>query len=138
MLEELVKYPSYYKHHFLRLHFIASQVRSMNQQQQQSNGYDYTPASQTIYAAPPPAYMSAPDYGWVPVERFPDRPPENTVYMHDAPPPYSGIYPPNPPKSNTSQVTNGFYNPSDPTKVYAPSSAPQAEVLKKIFLLNFF
>ncbi len=44
--------------------------------------------------------------------------------MYDAPPPYSGIYP-----NSTSQVTNGFYNPSDPTKVYAPSSAPPQEVI---------
>ena len=41
--------------------------------------------------------------------------------MSDAPPPYAGIYP-NDPKVN--QVTSGFYNPSDPTKIYAPSSAP--------------
>ena len=46
--------------------------------------------------------------------------------MYDAPPPYSGIYPNQ--NSASSQVTNGFYNPSDQTKVYAPSSAPPQEV----------
>lgn len=45
--------------------------------------------------------------------------------MYDAPPPYSGIYPNQPQQNvNHNQVTNGFYNPSNPNKVYAASSAP--------------
>lgn len=89
------------------------------------NNYAEQPPSystcETVYAAPPPAYQPAPDYGWIPVERFPDRPAENTVYVQDQPPPYSGIFAQS---QAAGQIPNGFYNPQDPSKVYVPSSAP--------------
>jgi hypothetical protein len=109
---------------------LASQVR----QQQPANmpPPSYTP-SQNIYAAPPPAYSGG-SYGWVPLDRFPDRPPDNTVFCHDSPPPYCGIYPNA--EQNAGYVSSGFYNPQNPTKVYATSSAPPPDVNNSTFFLN--
>jgi len=90
-----------------------------------------------IYPAPPPAYsnLNPNSYGWVPLNRFPDRPAGENVYMYDEPPPYSGIFGQEEQKMNSfdekqrvSNVTNGFVNPSDPSKVYVPS-APQEDEL---------
>jgi hypothetical protein len=60
------------------------------------------PPAGPYYAAPPPAYapaMNDPVYSFVPYQTFPERPPENSVYMMEAPPPYPGIDP-NPPPYN--------------------------------------
>ncbi|XP_071051986.1 WW domain-binding protein 2 isoform X2 [Onthophagus taurus] len=54
----------------------------------------YVPSMGQSYPAPPPAYAPPPNgyYGWVPPSNvFPDHPPQNSVYMSDAPPPYPGI-----------------------------------------------
>ncbi|CAK9806730.1 WW domain-binding protein 2 [Anthophora plagiata] len=54
----------------------------------------YQPPTSSWYAAPPPAYQAAATgyYGWVPPTNvFPDKPPANSVYMTDMPPPYPGI-----------------------------------------------
>ncbi|KAG4069717.1 hypothetical protein HA402_002296 [Bradysia odoriphaga] len=59
----------------------------------------YTPPTGAWYQAPPPAYSANPNgyYGWVPnTQAFPNPPPPNTVFMHDAPPPYPGIVPQGP------------------------------------------
>lgn len=80
-----------------------------------------------IYPAPPPAYsaLNPNSYGWVPMDRFPDRPQQNTVYMYDSPPPYSGIFEQNQ-AYNFGQaypnVTNGFVDPKDPSKAYVASA----------------
>ncbi len=85
-----------------------------------------------IYPAPPPAYttLNPNTYGWVPSDRFPERPQAENVFMYDTPPPYSGIY------SNQQQthqfdsrdrvnnVSHGYVNPNDPSKVYVTASAP--------------
>lgn len=79
--------------------------------------------------------MNPNSYGWVPTNTFPDRPAGENVYMYEQPPPYSGIFDQNEQKMNSfderqrvSNVTDGFVNPSDPSKVYVPS-APQEEDL---------
>lgn len=60
---------------------LASQVRAAQQfvatQMQSVYGGN-------IYPAPPPAYttLNANSYGWVPLERFPDRPQANDVFMY--------------------------------------------------------
>lgn len=56
----------------------------------------YTAPQGEAYPAPPPAYAPPPQgyYGWVPpVQVFPEHPPANSVFVHDAPPPYPGIVP---------------------------------------------
>lgn len=78
-----------------------------------------------IYPAPPPAYSSLNpnSYGWVPMDRFPDRPNADSVYMYDAPPPYSGIFEQNDSyKFPQQNVSNGFVDPKDPSKAYIPSA----------------
>lgn len=104
---------------------LASQARAARQHiyTQVNNG--------NIYPAPPPAYttLNANNYGWVPTDRFPDRPQGNTVFMYDQPPPYAGIYQDvNTNKFDERQkvpnVQNGFVNPNDPSKIYY-ASAPQ-------------
>ncbi len=87
-----------------------------------------------IYPAPPPAYtnLNQNAYGWVPMDRFPDRPQGNDVFMYDEPPPYNGIYDQKEQKTNEfdvrQRVTTGFVNPSDPSKVYV-ATAPQEDDL---------
>lgn len=87
-----------------------------------------------IYPAPPPAYtnLNQNTYGWVPMDRFPDRPQGNDVYMYDEPPPYNGIFEQKDQKTNTfdvrQRVATGFVNPSDPSKVYV-ASAPAEDDL---------
>lgn len=88
-----------------------------------------------IYPAPPPAYttLNPNSYGWVPMDRFPDRPNGNDVYMYDQPPPYSGIFE-GPTQQHQFQnaervVTNGFVDPKDPSKVYVASAPPQVEMM---------
>lgn len=110
---------------------LANQARTAQQTfQNHVNGGN-------IYPAPPPAYnsLNANNYGWVPTDRFPDRPQGENVFMYDQPPPYSGIYNSNDQKFNTfdekqrvSNVSQGFVSPNDPSKVYVPS-APQDEDL---------
>ncbi|XP_018326254.1 WW domain-binding protein 2 isoform X2 [Agrilus planipennis] len=56
----------------------------------------YNPPQGNWYEAPPSAYAFNPTayYGWIPptaMNAFPDRPPSNTVFMSDAPPPYPGV-----------------------------------------------
>ena len=95
----------------------------------------FAPPSSTgnIYPAPPPAYTSLNpnSYGWVPTDRFPDRPQGENVFMYDTPPPYSGIFPNPQQQTNTFEarnrapnVSHGYVNPNDPSKVYVASSAP--------------
>jgi len=102
---------------------LASQARAARE-------FVYTQVNNgNIYPAPPPAYttLNANNYGWVPLDRFPDRPQGNTVFMYDQPPPYGGIYP----EVNTNKfderqkvpnVQNGFVNPNDPSKIYYASA----------------
>lgn len=91
------------------------------------------PAYGNYYPAPPPAYAppSDPYYAWVPYQTFPTAPPENTVYVMEAPPPYPGIVPdtaPYPPTSNAHDAkakeaaASAYYNPAYPHNMYA--SAP--------------
>jgi len=106
---------------------LANEARVAQQfTQQQVFGGD-------IYPAPPPAYSALSGnnnaYGWVPMDRFPDRPQGESVFMYEQPPPYTGIFKEQP---NTYQfdvrqrVANGFVDPNDPNKVYMPS-APSDE-----------
>ncbi len=110
---------------------LASQVRSAQQ-----FAYTFT-SNANIYPAPPPAYsnLNPNAYGWVPMDRFPDRPDGQNVFMYDQPPPYTGIYEQPPPqykfdeKSRVSNVNSGFVDPNDPSKVYvasAPGDEPPA------------
>jgi hypothetical protein len=107
---------------------LASQARAAQQTVQ-------THVNQgDIYPAPPPAYtnLNSNTYGWVPMDRFPDRPQGENVYMYDQPPPYAGIYDQKDQKTNTfdirQRVATGYVNPDDPSKVYVPT-APQEEEL---------
>ncbi|KAK7475877.1 hypothetical protein BaRGS_00032927 [Batillaria attramentaria] len=100
----------------------------------------YTPSMVgNIYAAPPPAYQPPQDpyYAWVPYQTFPTAPPDNSVYMTEAPPPYPGINPdmaPYPPMANghdskaQEAAASAYYNPANPHYMYAsappPPSAP--------------
>ena len=102
---------------------MASQNRNMNH----DYSYNYG-QNDNIYAAPPPAYTAPPEYGWVPLNVFPERPAENTVYTHDAPPPYSGIFP-TPPRNGN--VADAYYNPADPFKAYAASAPPQVRTAER-------
>ncbi len=111
------------------------------------------PAQGTWYAAPPPAYAPNPQQGymgWVPPTNvFPERPPQNSVYMTDAPPPYPGIngyqgYAANapgpvggaaasaPPMMDAKAAEamqaapptqNGWYDPNNPNTAYVPPQA---------------
>lgn len=99
---------------------LANEARAARQ-------FTYQQASfGNIYPAPPPSYttLNPNSYGWVPMDRFPDRPAGENVYMYDAPPPYSGIFQDQ--KTHTfdqnTRVTNGFVNPNDPNKVYLPTA----------------
>lgn len=99
---------------------LASQARAARQ-------FVHTQVNMgNIYPAPPPAYttLNANNYGWVPMDRFPDRPQGETVFMYEQPPPYSGIFQDeNLNKFDEKQkVQNGFVNPNDPSKIYV--SAP--------------
>ncbi len=93
--------------------------------------YAPPPFNGNIYQAPPPSYstLNPNSYGWVPTDRFPDRPQGNTVYMTDAPPPYSGIFP-NPEtnkfdeRTRVTNVSHGYVNPNDPSKVYVATAPP--------------
>lgn len=87
--------------------------------------------SGNIYPAPPPSYtnLNPNSYGWVPIDRFPDRPNGQNVFMYDDPPPYNGIFNQKDQHMNNfevrnrvSNVSSGFVNPSDPSKVYVPSA----------------
>lgn len=111
----------------------------------------YTPPNSDWYAAPPPAYSANPaGYGgWVPPTNvFTDRPPANSVYMTDAPPPYPGINGTNgysngaasggaggwtAPQQNGNMssadrkaaeaaqpVQTGYYDPNNPGQAYVP------------------
>jgi len=79
-----------------------------------------------IYPAPPPAYatLSPNSYGWVPLDRFPERPAGENVYMYDQPPPYNGIFPSTQTFSfeDRNRVANGYVNPNDPSKTYVASA----------------
>jgi len=107
---------------------LASQARASQQTMQRHVNQG------NIYPAPPPAYtnLNQNTYGWVPMDRFPDRPQGDNVYMYDEPPPYTGIYDPKDQKTNTfdirQRVSTGYVNPDDPSKVYVPT-APQSEEL---------
>ena len=105
---------------------LASEARVAQQyvQTQAFNG--------NIYPAPPPAYstLSSNNYGWVPLERFPDRPQGENVYMFDQPPPYAGIFPQPQTHSfdektrvGSTATTNGYVNSNDPNKMYVVSTA---------------
>jgi len=104
---------------------LASQARAARQfvQTQINTG--------SIYPAPPPAYttLNQNSYGWVPMDRFPDRPQGETVFMYDQPPPYTGIFE----NENLNKfdekrkVQNGFVNPNDPGKIYVSAPAPPEE-----------
>jgi hypothetical protein len=106
---------------------LASQARAAQEQIQRHV------TTGNIYPAPPPAYttLNPNSYGWVPMDRFPDRPAGDNVFMYDQPPPYSGIFDQKDQKTNSfderhrvQNVTNGFVSQNDPSKVYVPS-APQ-------------
>lgn len=108
---------------------LASQARAAQEQIQRHV------TTGNIYPAPPPAYttLNPNSYGWVPMDRFPDRPAGDNVFMYDQPPPYSGIFDQKEQKTNSfderhrvQNVTNGFVSQNDPSKVYVPS-APQNE-----------
>lgn len=93
-----------------------------------------------IYPAPPPAYttLNPSNYGWVPMDRFPDRPMGDTVFMYEQPPPYAGIYSDENHMNKFDErqkVQNGFVNPNDPSKIYV-ASAPS--VIKNIIVSFFF
>ena len=76
------------------------------------------------------------------MDRFPERPQAENVFMYDTPPPYAGI------NSNQQQahqfdarnrvnnVSHGYANPNDPSKVYV--SAPYVCYIQiNIFMFNF-
>jgi len=91
--------------------------------------------SGNIYPAPPPSYntLNPNSYGWVPMDRFPDRPDPNNVYMYEQPPPYSGIF--QQPELNKfdeskrmpTTAANGFVDPKNPNKVYVASAPGENE-----------
>lgn len=64
------------------------------------------------------------------MNRFPDRPNENTVFMYEQPPPYTGIFQDEgnlnkfDEKQKVSNVQNGFVNPNDPNKIYVANAPP--------------
>ncbi|KAL8579973.1 hypothetical protein ACOMHN_056861 [Nucella lapillus] len=110
----------------------AASLASRNRMQQPP---PYTPAMGNVYAAPPPAYQPPcdPYYAWVPYQTFPTAPPDNSVYMTEAPPPYPGINPdmaPYPPAANghdakaKEAAASGYYNPSAPHTMYASAPPP--------------
>ncbi|RXG59875.1 WW domain-binding protein 2 [Armadillidium vulgare] len=73
----------------------------------------YTPPTCPYNYAPPPAYAppQAGYYGWVPpTTTFPERPPNDGVYMYEAPPPYPGLSPQGayPPQSNGYAPPAGY------------------------------
>ncbi|XP_076450371.1 WW domain-binding protein 2-like [Babylonia areolata] len=93
----------------------------------------YTAATGNIYAAPPPAYSPPqdPHFAWVPYQTFPTAPPNNSVYMTEAPPPYPGINPdmaPYPPNGHDAKAkeaaASGYFNPANPHTMYASAPPP--------------
>lgn len=80
------------------------------------------------YQAPPPAYAPPPQgfYGWVPPTNvFPQQPPQDGVFMTEAPPPYPGInpgYQPNGYPPQNGAVGGGYYPPQGgyPPQGYPP------------------
>ncbi|XP_019880787.1 WW domain-binding protein 2 isoform X2 [Aethina tumida] len=76
----------------------------------------YVPPQTQYYAAPPPAYAPPPQgyYGWMPPTNvFPQQPPQNGVFMTDAPPPYPGIGPGGfPPQQGGYPQSQGPYPPT--------------------------
>ncbi|KAK7112155.1 WW domain-binding protein 2-like [Littorina saxatilis] len=111
----------------------AASLASKNRRPQPPS---YTPpAYGNIYAAPPPAYQPPQDpyYNWVPYQTFPTAPPQNSVYMTEAPPPYPGINPdmaPYPPTANgyddkaKEAAASAYYNPGAPHMMYASAPPP--------------
>jgi predicted Rossmann-fold nucleotide-binding protein len=72
------------------------------------------------------------------MDRFPDRPMGDTVFMYEQPPPYAGIYSDENHMNKFDErqkVQNGFVNPNDPSKIYV-ASAPS--VIKNIIVSSFF
>ena len=107
---------------------LASEARAAQQ-------FVYTQTTVgNIYPAPPPSYstLNANSYGWVPMDRFPDRPAGENVYMYDQPPPYAGIFPAPPPTHSFDErsrvasgaETTGYVDPNKSDKMYVVSSAP--------------
>ena len=83
------------------------------------------------------------------MDRFPDRPQAENVFMYDTPPPYAGIYPNQQQqyqfdvRNRTQNVSHGYVNPNDPSKVYVASSAPYVirfytKFFTKIIVLKIF
>jgi hypothetical protein len=111
---------------------LASQARAAAQ-------FVHTSTSSNIYPAPPPAYTSLnPNtYGWVPTNRFPDRPDAGNVYMFDQPPPYAGVYENQEQfkfdeKSRLGHVSTGFVDPSNPNKVYVANASAPVNIFNRV------
>ena len=119
--------------------YLASEARAAQQffAPPQFNG--------NIYPAPPPAYttLSPNTYGWVPTDRFPERPQGENVFMYDTPPPYAGIFPNQQQthqfeaRNRVTNVSNGYVNPNEPSKVYVAATAPYVRFFS-IFCLNLY
>ncbi|KAB7500569.1 WW domain-binding protein 2 [Armadillidium nasatum] len=94
----------------------------------------YTPPTCPYNYAPPPAYAppQAGYYGWVPpTTTFPERPPNDGVYMYEAPPPYPGLSPQGayPPQSNGYAPPAGYPGNQGPGAIgfSIPDSHPKAQ-----------
>jgi len=101
--------------------------------------YGPPPPMNSYPPAPPPAYQMPANshYAWVPYQTFPNAPPAQSVYMHEAPPPYPGVNPapayPQGPTMNSHDAkaaeaaASAYYDPAAPQAMYAPqASAPPA------------
>ncbi|XP_046352766.1 WW domain-binding protein 2-like [Haliotis rufescens] len=131
------RYKMYFTHggaiEFGQAMMKAGQLASRNRPPQPP---PYTPPMGNVYQAPPPAYAPphTPHYDWVPYQTFPTAPPQDGVYMSEAPPPYPGVdpnappYPP--PQANGHDAKareaagSAYYSPANPHNVYMPSDPP--------------
>lgn len=113
---------------------VASMATQHVNQQWREAPPPYTPPTGPYNYAPPPAYAppQAGYYGWAPpTSVFPERPPNDGVYMYEAPPPYPGLSPQGYPPQNGYAPQQGFPGsygaPAAAAGFVVPPSNPKAQ-----------